>query len=555
MSSSPDPFPKGYSAFVRGDLETARGLLQKSSDVRSLHLLGLVEKRAGNLSQARSWLARAAQAEPRNHELWHNRALVELQCTDAQQAEQFARQALALNATFGAARLTLARALLYQRRFDDSAALYQERLDIEPGNVPARYGLATIALETGSPGDAEQQLTALLEDAGPRAQFFFMRGRARLELGDIAAGNEDLELAWQTSPDAQTLRVLANLYWMTGHKDRFRDKVMQALEQPELAPVAADLLRQAGDLDAATLAPDARRDASPDRLAVAALAAIDAEQAADAEALARKCLEGAPGHRIGTAALISALLMGGKAAEALACVASMRSAEPLGQHWIAYEASALRLIDPARYSALVRLEQHVRAYTLPVPQGYRDLDHFNSDLLKALDREQRYQTHPLDQSLRKGSQTQRDLRTMDEPAVQAYLRALDQPIRDYLQHIGNAADHPLTARNTFDYQFAGCWSVRLGGEGRHVNHVHPEGWISSAYYVCVPPETLTGDSHAGWIKFAEPPFPTTPASPPEKWLQPRAGQLVLFPSFLWHGTHAISKGATRVTAPFDLTPA
>ena len=120
--------------------------------------------------------------------------------------------------------------------------------------------------------------------------------------------------------------------------------------------------------------------------------------------------------------------------------------------------------------------------------------------------------------------------------------------------VGTGNDHPLTARNTGDYRINGAWSVRLRSGGWHVNHVHPEGWISSAYYVLVPEDTKTDDNRAGWIKFAEPPFTTNPPSPPEKWICPTAGTLVLFPSFLWHGTQPFHDGTARVTAPFDVVP-
>lgn len=120
--------------------------------------------------------------------------------------------------------------------------------------------------------------------------------------------------------------------------------------------------------------------------------------------------------------------------------------------------------------------------------------------------------------------------------------------------IGKGVDHPLTIRNSGEYRFNGCWSVKLTGGGRHVNHIHSEGWISSAYYASVPAETQSGEGKAGWIKFGEPPFVTAPEAPPQKWIQPEAGLLVLFPSYLWHGTEPISEGATRITAPFDVVP-
>ncbi|MEM7281528.1 MAG: 2OG-Fe(II) oxygenase family protein, partial [Pseudomonadota bacterium] len=165
-----------------------------------------------------------------------------------------------------------------------------------------------------------------------------------------------------------------------------------------------------------------------------------------------------------------------------------------------------------------------------------------------------YQQYPLGQSLMAGSQTPCDLLSIQHDVIRAYKQALEGPIRDYLSHIGTEEAHPLTTRNQGGYQFAGCWSVVLTSGGRHVNHVHPEGWISSAYYVQVPDEVGDPEGRPGWIKFGEPPFPMPGSSGPEKWIQPRPGTLVLFPSYLWHGTEPIKDGSTRITAPFDLKP-
>jgi hypothetical protein len=82
-----------------------------------------------------------------------------------------------------------------------------------------------------------------------------------------------------------------------------------------------------------------------------------------------------------------------------------------------------------------------------------------------------------------------------------------------------------------------------------VNHLHPAGWISSAYYVALP----EGAGQEGWIKFGEPRWPT-PGCTIEKVIQPQVGRLVLFPSYMWHGTIPFSTGE-RLTAPFDVVPA
>ena len=86
-----------------------------------------------------------------------------------------------------------------------------------------------------------------------------------------------------------------------------------------------------------------------------------------------------------------------------------------------------------------------------------------------------------------------------------------------------------------------------------MNHVHPKGWISSAYYVSVPPEVQDAKARSGWLKFGEPRYPT-PSLAAEFAVQPEPGMLVLFPSYLWHGTTAIFGETPRTTIAFDALP-
>jgi hypothetical protein len=84
-----------------------------------------------------------------------------------------------------------------------------------------------------------------------------------------------------------------------------------------------------------------------------------------------------------------------------------------------------------------------------------------------------------------------------------------------------------------------------------VNHTHPEGWLSSAYYVSVPSEVDDPKAQSGWIKFGEPALPV-PGAGPDLMVQPRSGRLVLFPSYMWHGTTAVRGPERRLTMAFDV---
>jgi hypothetical protein len=99
-------------------------------------------------------------------------------------------------------------------------------------------------------------------------------------------------------------------------------------------------------------------------------------------------------------------------------------------------------------------------------------------------------------------------------------------------------------------RFSGSWSVRLTAGGRHSNHIHPAGWLSSAFYVALPDKARRGPEPAGWLTLGE----VTELGlqlPPIRLIEPKPGRLVLFPSTMWHGTRAFQEGE-RLTVAFDV---
>ena len=147
-----------------------------------------------------------------------------------------------------------------------------------------------------------------------------------------------------------------------------------------------------------------------------------------------------------------------------------------------------------------------------------------------------------------------DLFFVDDPVLKDFFKMLDAPIKAYMDHIGRDATHPLLRRNTGRYRFNGAWSVKLSPHGHHVNHVHPKGWISSSYYVDLPDIIDSSEAREGWIKFGQPNLEGLDL-PAEKFVQPISGRLVLFPSYMWHGTIPFSGDQSRLTLPFDVVPA
>ena len=239
--------------------------------------------------------------------------------------------------------------------------------------------------------------------------------------------------------------------------------------------------------------------------------------------------------------------------EAQRLIEKGRKQFPLDQWYIAVEAVAARLLGNSKYQQLYDYEQLVREFVLEPPTGWTSIEGFNHDLLQVLKERHRFNTHPLDQSLRHGTQTPTSLLWDNDEVIQHFLECLKKPISQYCELLGYDESHPLRSRNTGRTKLIGCWSVRLQQAGYHVNHVHPEGWLSSAYYVETPAEIETSDSHAGWLQFGESRFPI-PGVSAEYFVKPEAGKLALFPSYMWHGTVPLKGTDPRTTIAFDIIP-
>lgn len=158
----------------------------------------------------------------------------------------------------------------------------------------------------------------------------------------------------------------------------------------------------------------------------------------------------------------------------------------------------------------------------------------------------------LDQSVRGGTQTDGPLLSRIDPVIRQLRSAIVDAVERYRAQLPPVDEsHPLLRqRRNRRIRFSGSWSVRLRSGGHHSNHVHPLGWISSALYVALPDE-VPGEAHAGWLALGEPPPELGTGLLPATYIQPKPGQLVLFPSWMWHGTIPFPHGE-RLTVAFDV---
>jgi len=159
---------------------------------------------------------------------------------------------------------------------------------------------------------------------------------------------------------------------------------------------------------------------------------------------------------------------------------------------------------------------------------------------------------PLEQSLRGGTQTDGYLFARLEPEIRSLREAVVEAVRAHVAQLPPPdPGHPQLSQPRTSIRFSGSWSVRLTSGGRHANHVHPDGWFSSALYVALPEPAGRGPEPAGWLTLGEPQEELRLDLEPYRMIEPKPGRLALFPSTMWHGTRPFDVGE-RLTVAFDV---
>lgn len=431
---------------------------------------------------------------------------------------------------------------------EDALEAFASASRLAPDDASIAHGHARIALEAGL--DARQYFDRALK-LGPSADVILGRAAARYAMGEGDAAVAELAFILDRNP-----------LWAQGHIQWAQLASMNG--RPDEATKTVDRALAAHRSEASLWHASIHILVSADRHAEAwarADSAIAATGQAASFALARASALSDSGQIDLAAAAFGALgePEGVDHATRLArhLIRSQRWAElsALADRWMdgdgahlfwPYASIAWRQAGDPRWQWLEGGEQLVQIYDLgPKLPSLGAL----ADRLRALHEQSgRF----LDQSVRGGTQTDGPLLSRIDPEIRALRSAIAEAIEEYRSNLPPPDPaHPMLRHpRNGDVRFAGSWSVRLRGAGFHSNHVHPQGWISSAFYVAVPQDL---SNHQGWLTLGEPQDELAAQLAPIRRIEPELGQLVLFPSMMWHGTLPFVAGE-RLTVAFDVAP-
>ena len=491
------------------------------------------------------------------------RALLDLSDYPAAEAE-FA-QVLELRPDHINATIGLAQSLQHQGNQNGAVGLFQGVLNLEPNNAPALNGLGNSLKVLGwsDPAvDALWQATRLAPNsASVHANLASALAQAGREEEAVAAYEQALLL----EPKNPELHQWFNGYLdVIGHPEylhSYRQQLAENSKNNLLAiPLARKLLLRDQGEEARSVLLDAL-STTTDTFIMSALRTelshvsretgnFEASLSAAEQAVALT-----PSDPKARRELANALLAAGKDyRRAVSLLGALVAEDPKGQGLWALYATALRYAgDTAAYSCLFDYQQLVNVRDIATPQGFDNTADFIVSLRETLLRLHNTRRHPTEQSLVNGTQTLDDLLSRQDDHIQLLAIELEQQLLDIVRHLPNDSTHPLLKRNTGAVRFSDSWSVKLRHQGFHKNHFHSSGWLSSAFYLTVP-ELVNAGRREGWIKFGEPGFRAREPLAAEHWIKPQAGQLVVFPSYMWHGTEPLGEDVERMTVGYDILP-
>ena len=453
-----------------------------------------------------------------------------------------------------------ANALKAAGRLDEAIATYAKAVSIAPGSAVAEHNLAAALGDAVRPAEAEAHCRRALAKGLDAPETWLVLARALQSLHRFDEAEQTFREAIARRPTMlEPQRELAQLIWMRSEDiDAATADIDRAIAANPadggLRLIKAKALEYAGafaaSYDVLKTVIAGLEDSSLETMAANAALRVGLRDAALAHA--EKAVRLAPTDATALTTLAQVGLAVGRADRSLDLLAPLRAQAPLDQYLIALEGTAWRMLGHPRADQLFDYATLVGTSTIEAPPGWESLEGYLSDLASALTREHPFLTHPFNQSVRNGSQAP-DILTASDPAIRAFPKAVEGPIRRRLQALGQGPD-VVRARNTGAWAFQGAWSVRLRPDGYHADHVHPRGWLSSACYISLP-AAVRGSGREGWLKFGQPGVPTDPALGPDHFVRPEPGLLVLFPSYMWHGTTPFTGQDRRLSIAFDLVPA
>lgn len=557
----------GMLARTQGDNEGAVRYFLRSLEVNDrqpnvFNNLGNAWHALGERDRAIDAYRSAIRLVPDYGDALKNLATVQLEAGDAQGAVDTLGPYLKKASDDGKGWTLQGRALRHLGNPSAAKTALLTALSLKPDHMPALYNLAIIHRLSGEVEQALELLERCKALAPQAADVHFLMGNCLQDIGQIDQAIVAYKEAIACAPGHRDAHSSLNrLLWQAGHDEIYLQSYQEALNSnPDDTGLLADLAER---LTLGGRAPDSikilneacGRGVDSPEIQYRLGQALWTRGATDkALACFETALAGDRGNPEVIREMARALIILKDYDKAMCLITDRLEADPADQQALAYYGLCLRFKGDDRETWLNDMGRFVYEMALKPPETEGTVADFNARLETALHKLHLATRHPLEQTLRGGTQTVGDLFDHDIEEVRIIQIMIEQAVGRYIDGLPDDADHPFTGRKAKGFAFSGSWSVRLRRTGYHMNHLHPEGWISSCYYVGVPDIVERAPDHQGWLKLGETALGLGERERIARLIQPKVGKLVLFPSYFYHGTVPFEDEQDRTTIAFDIVP-
>jgi uncharacterized protein (TIGR02466 family) len=415
-----------------------------------------------------------------------------------------------------AAKYRLARLALLEGDFDSALACSDTFHKENPEAFAAQNLRLTSLIQCGRTEDAAEYALGLPENSDP--QLIATAADYLSEMGYSDPLNSLLR-SWQSRPSETLAKQLLPRLLATSKIEEAESMIAELRGSKEMAHVAEwahiSLLANLGDhnqvIDVITRSP--HRHQFDEQMALACFAIGDYETALE---VSMRVLERDTSDQYAIAL----------AATALRC-----RLDPRG----------LELYDVDNLIIRYQLDSELLALDTSISEVAEEVRKAHSTLYS-----------PTFQSITGGSQTPGHLlRQHTQPSIKALKKVITQRCERHFDDVLSKVDknHPHYQAMPKKGFLQTSWSINAKSGGHHMAHVHPKGWLSGVAYLDLPSAMSQGTE--GLIEFGAPPFEIKDPLPVMKQIAPQQGELLLFPSYLWHRTTPFTGEGERLIVAFD----
>jgi tetratricopeptide (TPR) repeat protein len=484
-----------------GRLAEAETLYRRSLEIepdnaQALRLCGVVAREQEQFASSIALLTQAVVAAPNDPRGYSELAASEMVVGDLDSAESSFRQALECDPESRRALANLGALLQRRGHIHEAIAFHRRYLELEPGDLEVYCNLANAMMDAGLGSEALAELDNALEIAPGHPLVQANKGAVLCGLDKFEAAVDALEAALKNNPGDDL--ALINLGYARSQLKQF--------------DAAEGALRRA-----VVISPDNAR-AWSDLAAVL----MNSGQLDEALETCEAFLERHPGERLALATYAFALHEQDRREEAL---------------------------------SLLNFDELIRVTDVETPPGYGDLAEFNVEIAELVRSHPSIRANPVSKATMGGDQTG-ELNLTETESLSALKSIIHGAIDDAASYWRSSglSDHPAMSYAT-DAWALRLWGVVLDEGGFQAPHLHPQGWLSGVYYLQLPPEIEDNQRRAGWLEFgASPERLSLSSPPPPHFVEPKAGRLVLFPSYFYHRTLPFVSEKQRISVAFDVVP-